>query len=483
MNKPKTYCNPLSIPDYPRGRYTFGQFKKPTEMGWLQKELCDFRELADPSVLWHEGKWYLFPSAGMAWVSEDFVTWEHHRLHPYDCGYAPTVVKHQDRFLLTACGAGLWEAPHPLGPWRECGPILDPEGQALPNWLDPMLFSDDDGRLYLYWGIAAPGIFGAELDAKEPTRLIEPPRVLFAFDPEHEWERGGDHNESHYTSFIEGPWMLKVGGCYYLTYTGPGTEWKTYAMGAYRATSPMGPFVYQANNPFCVKREGLVQGAGHGCVVRGPSETLWVFYTCRVCYEHMFERRLGMDPAWIDAEGNLVVRTSEIPQLAPGAVTHPELGNDAGWLPVSYRRGAKASSEASGRPPIYAVDQSMLTWWQPAQDDAAPWIELRLGPASRIHALRLVWKDVGLDYDQGVSPGPFRWRLQLLPRGENQEWVTVLDASDNAIDQLIEYREIPATDAVCARLEIVGWPEGITPGLVDLTLFGVAVPPTPVAKP
>lgn len=475
---PATYCNPLPIPEYPRGKYTFGAHRDPANWGWLQREPRDFRELADPSVIFQDGRWYLYPSCGMAWVSEDFVTWTHHRIEPFDFGYAPTVVAHEGRFLMTTSGGGLWQAEHPLGPWRELGAFRDPEGKPLERWMDPMIFADDDGRLYLYWGLGQPGIFGAELDAAQPTRLITKPRVLFSFDPAHVWERAGDHNESTYHNCNEGAWMVKVGDTYYLTYTAPGTEWKTYGLGAYRAKSPLGPFVYDESNPFCAKSEGLVQGPGHGCIVRGPGETLWAFYTLRVCYEHAFERRIGMDPVHVHADGRLSVKVTETPQRAPGAVKQPGLGNEAGWLPVTYRRRAVASSEAPGRSPFYAVDQSMVTWWQPAVGDRAPWIEMDLGPAPfRLHALRLVWKDVGLDYEKGVGPGPFRWRLLVKTREPESQWAVALDASGNATDLLVDYRELPnALVAQRARIEIVGWPAGITPGLVDCALFGVAVP-------
>ena len=62
-----------------------------------------FRELADVSVLWHDGAWYLYPSVDMAWVSKDGgASWQHHPLNVRDLGYAPTVVRHKGKFLLMA---------------------------------------------------------------------------------------------------------------------------------------------------------------------------------------------------------------------------------------------------------------------------------------------------------------------------------------------------------------------------------------------
>ena len=62
-----TYCNSTPLPDYPLGRNFF-----------LNKTDKSFRETADPTVLYDNGKWYLYSSCGMAYVSEDFITWKHH---------------------------------------------------------------------------------------------------------------------------------------------------------------------------------------------------------------------------------------------------------------------------------------------------------------------------------------------------------------------------------------------------------------------
>lgn len=183
------YCNPIPLPDYPRGRACRG---KKDASGWLwkQPEARDFRETADPSVLYEDGKWYLYPSAGMAYVSEDLCTWKHVRIEPYDCGYAPTVVKHRGRFLLTACGAPIFESDSPLGPFKEIGAVVTPGGEKpRSGWNDPMLFADEDDRLYAYWGLGSPGIFAAELDPDQPNRMLTEPQKMFAFNSEHIWAK------------------------------------------------------------------------------------------------------------------------------------------------------------------------------------------------------------------------------------------------------------------------------------------------------
>ena len=107
-DRPSTFCNPLSIPDYPigvRARGVTNGASLDDDALWLADHQEQFRELADPTALWHEGKWYLYPSVDMAWVSADCgATWQHHPLNIRDLGYAPTVVKHGGRFSPNGLG-------------------------------------------------------------------------------------------------------------------------------------------------------------------------------------------------------------------------------------------------------------------------------------------------------------------------------------------------------------------------------------------
>ena len=62
-NKPRTYCNPISLPDIPLGSDGWGV------MRFTNEKQRDYRSVSDPSVLYLNGKWYLYPSYGMAFVS------------------------------------------------------------------------------------------------------------------------------------------------------------------------------------------------------------------------------------------------------------------------------------------------------------------------------------------------------------------------------------------------------------------------------
>ena len=474
---PLTYCNPLAIPNYPVGRACRSINRgdaAPEGAGWLAGRMEQYRELADPSVLWHEGKWYLYPSCDMAWISGDNgATWRHHPLNVRDIGYAPTVVRHRDRFLLLASESELYAASSPVGEYQSIGPIVMPVGSNAPGQVDPMLFSDEDGRLYYYWGCSEKdGIWGVELDAMEPSKIVGEPVKLIAFEPDlHPWECVGEWNQNPAKGWVEGAWMFKRQGRYYLTYSAAGTENRTYAMGCYVGSNPLGPFSAQKRNPILRKTEGLVTGTGHGCVVEGPGEEIWAFYTIRAGVAHFLERRIGMDRAVIDDSGELhVPDATSMPQWAPGRTPAGGRNASPGWLPLNSGTLALGSSSAPNLAGRLAVNEDLRTWWQPEARDARPTLTSFLSAPAMLRAARVVWRDIGMDTRNAILPGPFRYRIEAeTPAGD---WVTLIDRMESTEDLLVDYRECPPTVAGKVRLVIAGWPPGITPAVVDFTVFG-----------
>ena len=480
-NQPRTFCNPLPIPNYPISMLFSRNVKKgqPDAGGnWIFGHQEQFRELGDPTALWHEGKWYLYPSEDMAWVSADNgATWQHHPLNVLrGLSAAPTVVRHRGRFLLADNRRAFYASSSPLGPFEKIGDFSFPRSAKDPGVGDKMLFSDDDGRLYLYFGCSAVGgIWGMELDASDPTKALSEPIELITFNPrERPWEAHGEWNQDLTKSWIEGSWMLKRNGRYYLTYSAAGTEFRTYAMGCFVGSSPLGPFTPQKRNPILRATDGLVTGTAHGSIVAGPDDQLWAFYTIRAGVVHIFERRIGMDRAEIDADGELVVHgATSLPQWLPGKMPPDAKSTDSGWLPINGVVQTLGSTDAPNLPGRLAVDDEMRTWWQPAEGDTQPTLTSSFGAPATIHAVRLIWRDIGLDTNRGVLPGPFRYRVEL--ETAKDQWTTILDRSQSTEHLLIDYRECKPATGTRARLVILGWPKGITPSVAEFTVFGETV--------
>lgn len=450
----QTYCNPLPIPAIPVGRNAYdAEYTGP----W-------WREFGDPTVIRFRNRWYLFPSCGMLWHSDDMRVWQQQRINLYDVGWAPSVVEHAGALYLTASweGSELWRATDPLGHWECLGPIRDELSQPF-SWGDPMLFADDDGRLYAYFCLGANrGIFGVPLRADDPTRFAAAPVCLFAFNPEHEWERFGECQQDPTLSHLEGAFMSKQAGRYYLQYSAAGAQWRNYAVGCYIGEGPLGPFRYQRRNPILRQRGGLVNGCGHHCLVVGPDGGLWCFYTVLMRRFRGLERRLAMDPARFDADGELYIDgPSESPRYLDG-------GYPQGLLPLSVCQPAVASSCAPGHPAEYAVDNYIRTWWQ-ADSPACPQdLTVDLGQTCVTGAARIVFQEQV--WRGGGGPAVFRYRVE--GSCDQQQWTLLCDRQDSDFDGHIRYDTWPGQPARWLRLTLTQVPVGTAPGLIDLCVFG-----------
>ena len=423
---------------------------------------------------------------------------------------APHLFKYHGAFYLCGNDGPLFKSGSPLGPFTKLGDWKNTPDVAG-GWNQPFdmdIFVDDDNQPYLYYpGRGVSGIFVVPLDPDDLTKFAGLPKHLFAFHPDHIWERYGEMNEYTGVAWIEGPWLQKHNGTYYLEYSASGTQWKTYAEGYYTAKSPMGPFTYAPNNPLLRKTDGLVTGTGHGSIVEGPDGQLWQFYTI-VLNNPPGGRRIGMDPVAFDRDGNMSVRVTDTPQWAPGVVANPANDGDSGSIPVSINKVramnalSKFSSEQPGRFAAYAVDNSSGTWWEPTPDDAQPTLTLELSPATRfdvvqlftIDLVRLLFTGGGRFGGRGVVAAPTINTPPALPASSTHQYkidvsmdgssyTTVLDQSTNAVVRNTIFEEIPPTKCRFVRLTMLNWPRATPLGIIEFTVFGKAADSLPAAVP
>ena len=459
-----TYCNPLTLPDYPRGAFAQAdEFQAQLGAPELVSRNGSFREAGDPAVIVENGVWYMYVSGVMSgcWKSVDHgATWQRvdNGLPPFALGYAPTIVKFRGKFL--ACGGwgakkgsgALYRADSPEGPFAFVGRLKPPRNDGAPNCADPMLFADGD-RLYFYWGCTPDkGIWGCELDPDDPLKALTPAKRLVAYDPEHQpWEKFPNRP----FGFVEGGWMFKRNGGYYLMFAAGGTEFPTYATGVARGTSPLGEFVLQRNNPVFFSPSGVVTGTAHGSVIRDDRDEWWYFYTVHASIRHRFERRIGMDRLTFDANGDVVARSaSSEPQPLSGAF--PEGRPWRAIEGVSYSAGA-------------AFDRSLRTEFAPVK---LPYeVEFEFLKAEDVRANRVIWS----------ADGPVGYRIDL--KGTDGKWTTAIDATGNAVDLIVDYRELAKTRAKSARLTVVSAPDGVPPRLVEWTLFADTPRPERMSVP
>lgn len=427
----ETYCNPL-------------------DLGYRYQHMRDgkrvaFREGADPTLILFKNTYYAFVSMSAGfWYSEDLLNWRFHanpRLLIYD--YAPDVRQIGKYLYFCASRRGV---NCPI--LRTENPLSDDftEVSAPFDFWDPDLFCDDDGRVYLYWGCGnTDPIFGVEMDPETMLPMGQPQPLIFENVNTLGYERPGENGVAEnpesslvYRSlrtfadpetgklnlpenmpmgggftreklekmfysigkpYIEGAFMTKDNGIYYLQYACPGTQFNTYCDGVYTSTSPLGPFTRQASNPFSSKPGGFITGAGHGSTIKDSFGNLWHASTMRISINHDMERRIGLFPAGIDGDGILFCNQNfaDYPMRIPKGKFDPWAMKPE-WMLLNYRASVAASSTAEGSSPEYAVNEDIRSWWSAGTAAPGQWLCCDLGTEKDIRAIQVNLADEG--------PGP-----------------------------------------------------------------------------
>lgn len=94
--KQSTYCNPLNIHNLKSARRM-----ESIIFNFPEGSIPDYRSIADPSVIYHDGKWIMYPSYSLAYVSEDFVHWEYVDIGIENLKYSLAVVEFRGKWYLT----------------------------------------------------------------------------------------------------------------------------------------------------------------------------------------------------------------------------------------------------------------------------------------------------------------------------------------------------------------------------------------------
>lgn len=461
------YCNPVPLPNLPLG---MSRLFPECASNHYTGAKCDFREVADPEIIFFEDKWYCYPSCGQVYSSSNLIDWEYQKIDiEFPLGYAPAVTQCGRNIYLSSSvrlreKKGLiFSAPHPLGPFKSLGTPKDKYGNDLENFLDPALFTDEGDRLYLYWGYApaANGIYGMEVEAQNPTRGISDIVKVMDFDSNNAWEHYGEHGEITNYGWNEGASMFKHNGIYYFQYAACGTQYPNYSIGVYISKSPLGPFGNGATK-LIGQKNGIVRGTGHGGMFRGPNGTVWQAYTTLTHRLHGYERRIGIDPVIFDENNFPHVEVSNTPRSVSKG--------DCGLVNVASWKLTNCSSYMYGLFGMYAVDECPHTCWVPSADDLRPTISVDFEHELDIQALRIIWAEQDLDYANGKKAAPVEFTVKF--RDKNGELLDyIIDKSNNSRELNIEFLCFSPVLAQYAELTILRNNNNLHYGVIDFALF------------
>ena len=229
--------------------------------------------------------------------------------------------------------------------------------------------------------------------------------------------------------YIEGAWMTKHDGRYYLQYAAPGTELNVYGDGCFVGEGPLGPFTYAPNSPFSSRPGGFLTGAGHGSTFQDRHGNWWHASTMRISINHMFERRVGLFPAGFDDDGVLFCNTefADYPMTVPDGPADP-WSLTPQWMLLSYRRPVTASSAHRRHPAALAVDEDIRTWWTPGGAAPGHWLGVDLGGGATVHAIQVNIADHDLK-------APRRPRSQTM---KTALWRRYIDMDDHPAEFVLE---------------------------------------------
>lgn len=226
-------------------------------------------QFADPYILFHDGLYYAYGTShsnGIAVAtSTDLKNWtlgkgranEGVALHRDDSYgdinfWAPEVYKIGNKFIMyysahsRICAA---EADHPLGPFKQAEqkPILDV------STIDNSLFIDDDGRAWMVYVVFDGRCIIWISEMEKDCLHAKPGTQRIIIRPELPWEG---------KVVTEGPFIIKVGKTYVLSYSANDYRDAKYAVGYATNNDLNAPWKKYDGNPILCKKWGL-SGTGH----------------------------------------------------------------------------------------------------------------------------------------------------------------------------------------------------------------------------
>lgn len=474
-NKPRTYCNPLNLD------YAYTPIPNFTEWG-------KHRATADPVIVLYKDDYYLFSTNQWGyWWSNDLYNWHFvsrsflkpwHKV--YDDLCAPAVWVQGDTLLVFGSTYSknfpIWMSTNPkANEWKEAVDSFE-----IGGW-DPDFFLDDDGKLYMYNGSSNRyPLYGIEIN-RTTFKPIGTRREMYLLEPwRYGWQRFGEYLDNTFLDpFIEGAWMTKHNGKYYLQYGAPGTEFSGYADGVVVGDNPLGPFTPQSM-PLSFKPGGFTRGAGHGATFKDKNNNWWHVSTIAIAVKNNFERRLGLWPAGFDKDDVMYMDAAfgDYPHYlsSPGGGKEG-VGAFTNWLLLNYNKPVTVSSTLGAYYANYAVDENIKTYWSAATANKGEYIQTDLGNSSTVRAIQINYADQDVNF-LGKQQDIYH-QYKLYHSTDGKKWQLLVDKSNNKTDVPHDYVQLDRpVQTRFIKLENIHMPGGKF-AISGLRVFGNGNGPKP----
>ena len=225
--------------------------------------------------------------------------------------WAPSAIQANDRYYLffgandikdneQLGGIGVAVSDDPEGPYRDAlGKPLIGEIHNGAQPIDQMVFRDDDGQFYLYYG---------GWQHSNVARLSDD---LLSLEPFDNGEFFKEITPSK--DYVEGSFMVKRKGIYYLMWSEGEWTGPDYSVAYATSHSPVGPF--ENKGKILQQDNKIARGAGHHSVVNIPDTDDWyiVYHRRPLHSDDGNHRVLAIDRMVFNEDGTIkpVIMTDE----------------------------------------------------------------------------------------------------------------------------------------------------------------------------
>ena len=265
---------------------------------------------ADPHITAFGKKFYIYPTTDgsegwkatsfTCWSSKDLVKWKSEKVIldlPKDISWAkerawaPAIAYKNGKYYYyfsADVNIGVAVSEKPTGPFKDAlGVPLAKKGMLKGQMIDPMVFVDDDGSAYLYFGQGNCNIvkLNDDMISYDATKII-------SIKPK---------------GYNEGSFVFKRNGKYYLMWSEYDTRDPRYSVAYATSDSPLGPFTKAEGYPV-LKGKGIVKGAGHHSVVKVPGKDEWyiAYHRFKIPDGNGYNRETCISPMRFDTKGNIL---------------------------------------------------------------------------------------------------------------------------------------------------------------------------------
>ena len=455
----------------------------------------------EPVVIVFQDNYFLFVSHRKGyWYSPDFQNWTYVDAPNYPGGVVSVVEFNGELIGCSMNNKNVYHATNPWkGEWEKIGEL------SSDRYGDANLFADDDGRLYMYFGWSQIMPFQVvELDPKTFKEKHAPIPCFFSDIKNHGFEarkpedviysifNGRREYFPEELPWIEGPYMIKHNGKYYLQYAAIGLELISYSHGVYVSDSPTGPFTYSEHNPLTFKTSGFQVGAGHGSTFHDKKGNLWTICMIPAHYgETGRGSELAIYPTAVDADGVMYSNTAygDYPQYYPEDRKVGGVDNYTGWKLLSFKKRTEVSSTFEDYTPAKALDEDFLTCWSAETGNPGEYFTVDLGARATINAIQLNWDHIGAVSaapargampGPGAAPAPATTQPEVLYQcyevfvsNDNANWTKIISKPENKRELKHDYNEL-ATPVVARYVKVVNVStyDNAKFSIKDLRIFG-----------